>query len=63
MSSENGARTSIYLASSKEVAGITGGFFEKSQAVRSSPSSYDEAAAARLWQVSAEMTENQSDLL
>ena len=56
ISPENGARTSVYLASSDEVEGITGGYYEKSQAVRSAPASYDEAAAARLWKVSAEMT-------
>lgn len=53
---ESGARTSIYLASSDEVEGITGGYYEKSQAVRSAPASYDEDAADRLWEISAVMT-------
>ena len=61
MSPEKGARTSVYLAISKEVEGITGGYYEKSHAVRSSPASYDEAAAARLWEVSVEMTENSAN--
>ncbi len=53
---EHGARTSVYLASSPEVEGVTGKYFVSSQAVTSSPASYDEDAARRLWQVSAEMT-------
>ena len=56
ISPENGARTSIYLASSNEVEGITGRYYEKSQAVRSADASYDEDAAARLWEISADMT-------
>ncbi len=53
---EHGARTSVYLASSPEVEGVTGKYFVASKAVASSPASYDEAAARRLWQVSAAMT-------
>ena len=56
MSAPKGALTSIYLASSAEVEGVTGRFYEKSREVRSSPSSYDRSVAERLWQVSAEMT-------
>ncbi len=55
-SAKRGAQTAIYLASSPDVEGITGKYFEKQQAVRSSPVSYDEAAARQLWQVSAELT-------
>jgi len=53
---EQGAQTSIYLASSPEVEGVTGKYFDKSKPVRSSAASYDNAAAARLWQISAQMT-------
>ncbi len=56
LSAEAGAQTGIYLATSPEVAGVTGQYFDKSKAVRSSPASYDEAAAWRLWQMSAGMT-------
>jgi NAD(P)-dependent dehydrogenase (short-subunit alcohol dehydrogenase family) len=56
LSPEEGAETSIYLASSSEVAGITGKYFDKKKAVRSSLASYDETAARRLWEISAEMT-------
>lgn len=55
ISPEEGAQTSIYLASSPEVEGITGKYFIDRKPVSSSPASYDEAAARRLWEVSAEM--------
>ena len=53
---EKGAEASIYLAASPAVAGITGGYFSGGQQSRSSPASYDEATARRLWEVSAQMT-------
>jgi NAD(P)-dependent dehydrogenase (short-subunit alcohol dehydrogenase family) len=51
-----GAQTSIYLATSPEVAGVTGKYFVKCKAVPSSPASYDTATASRLWQVSVAHT-------
>jgi NAD(P)-dependent dehydrogenase (short-subunit alcohol dehydrogenase family) len=51
-----GARTSVYLASSPAVEGVTGKYFSKMREVRSSAASYDEEAAARLWRVSEELT-------
>jgi NAD(P)-dependent dehydrogenase (short-subunit alcohol dehydrogenase family) len=56
ISPEEGARTVVYLAASPEVAGVSGKYFVKERAVPSSPASYDEAAAKRLWQVSEEQT-------
>ncbi len=53
---ENGAKTSVYLASSPEVAGVTGKYFDKSKAKKSSCSSYDEAAQKRLWEISEQLT-------
>ncbi len=53
---EQGAQTAIYLATSPEIEGITGKYFEKQQAVASSELSYDKTVARRLWQTSAEMT-------
>ena len=50
-----GGATSVYLASSPEVDGVTGGYFAGCRPRRSSRRSYDEATAARLWQVSADM--------
>jgi NAD(P)-dependent dehydrogenase (short-subunit alcohol dehydrogenase family) len=52
---ERGADTVVYLASSPEVAGVTGKYFDKRKAVRSSHESYDEAVAQRLWQVSEQL--------
>lgn len=51
-----GARTSAYLASSAEVEGITGKYFVHCKQRASSPESYDEPAARRLWDISSEMT-------
>jgi NAD(P)-dependent dehydrogenase (short-subunit alcohol dehydrogenase family) len=51
-----GAETSIYLACSPEVEGVTGKYFTRCRPRRSSKASYDQAAAARLWDVSATMT-------
>jgi len=56
ISVEQGAQTSIYLATSPTVEGVTGKYFFKCEVVRSSDASYDLAAAERLWQVSTEMT-------
>lgn len=50
-----GAETVIYLADAPEVAGISGKYFVDKTAVSSSPLSYDEAAAARLWDLSAQL--------
>ena len=53
---ERGAATSIHLASSPEVAGVTGAYFANSRPKRSSKASYDRDLARRLWEVSAELT-------
>jgi NAD(P)-dependent dehydrogenase (short-subunit alcohol dehydrogenase family) len=53
---EGGAATSIYLASSPEVEGVTGKYFVDCKPKRSSAASYDAATARRLWDVSAKMT-------
>jgi NAD(P)-dependent dehydrogenase (short-subunit alcohol dehydrogenase family) len=50
-----GAETPIYLASSAEVEGVTGEYFANRKTKRSHESSYDTVAAARLWQVSAQL--------
>jgi NAD(P)-dependent dehydrogenase (short-subunit alcohol dehydrogenase family) len=52
---EQGARTSIYLASSPEVEGVTGKYFVDCKPARSSALSYDQSLAERLWQVSLEL--------
>jgi len=50
-----GAATPIYLASSPEVEGVTGQYFANRRPKKSSKSSYNTAAAALLWQVSARL--------
>ena len=56
LTSEQGAQTSIYLASSPEVEGVTGKYFAKSRQTQSSDLSHDTDLAQRLWQVSEEFT-------
>jgi hypothetical protein len=51
-----GARTSTYLASSPEVEGVTGKYFDSCRPIPSSPITYDLDVAVRLWQVSQELT-------
>lgn len=55
-SPEAGARTSLYLATSPEVEGVTGKYFARERAVPSSEASYDQPAARRLWRISEELT-------
>ena len=50
-----GAETSVYLASSPEVEGVTGRYFAGHKAKKSHESSYDTATTARLWQASADL--------
>ena len=52
---QQGAATSIYLASSPDVVAVTGTYFAKGRPQRSNKASYDDEAATRLWQVSAEL--------
>ena len=56
LSPQRGAETSIYLASSPEVDGVTGQFFVNCQSRSSAPQSYDERVQRKLWQVSEQMT-------
>lgn len=56
---EKGAQTTIFLASSPKVEGVTGKFFNKSKVQRASDEAYDEAydeaIANRLWELSEEL--------
>lgn len=49
ISENKGAETSIYLASSPEVANISGKYFVKCRESKSSPESYDLDASKKLW--------------
>jgi NAD(P)-dependent dehydrogenase (short-subunit alcohol dehydrogenase family) len=50
-----GAQTSIYLASSPEVEGVTGQYFATSMPRRSAAISYDESLQRHLWEQSAKL--------
>jgi NAD(P)-dependent dehydrogenase (short-subunit alcohol dehydrogenase family) len=52
---EQGARTQVYVASAPELAGITGGYWVKSAPATPSAAAQDDAAAARLWEVSEQL--------
>jgi len=56
ISPEAGARTSIYLAASPQVAGVSGKYFFECRETRPSPAALDHALGARLWALCAEMT-------
>jgi NAD(P)-dependent dehydrogenase (short-subunit alcohol dehydrogenase family) len=49
ISIEAGAQTMIHLASSPDVAGVTGKYFDKSKIVSSSAASLDQALQEQLW--------------
>jgi retinol dehydrogenase-12 len=53
---EAGAATSIHLATSPAVRGVTGRYCEKQRPAKPSRAAHDEAAARRLWEISAELT-------
>ncbi len=56
LSAARGARTSIWLASSPEVAGVTGEYFARCRVAKVSVAARDDAAARRLWEASARLT-------
>jgi NAD(P)-dependent dehydrogenase (short-subunit alcohol dehydrogenase family) len=56
LSPERGADTIVYLASSPEVAGETGGYYVKRQRREPSAAARDDAAARKLWDISEKMT-------
>ena len=49
---DQGAATPIYLASSPEVAGVSGAYFANQRAKQSSRASYDIDLARALWEAS-----------
>jgi NAD(P)-dependent dehydrogenase (short-subunit alcohol dehydrogenase family) len=53
---EEGADNTIFLAASAEVEGVTSKYFVKRDAVPSSPLSYNEELARKLWEVSESLT-------
>ena len=58
ISPAKGAETSIYLATSPEVAGKSGGYYAKSRPNKPTAAAQDDAAAKRLWTLSETMTKH-----
>ena len=52
---EQGAKTSLYAATSPDLEGVSGKFFMNRRQARTSKASYDRALAERLWTVSAHL--------
>ena len=53
-----GAKTSIYLSSSDDVAGISGKYFDKCKTVQSSKASYIEEDQKKLWEATEELIDS-----
>jgi len=53
LSPEKGAETMVYLATSPDVARVTGGYFDKSRPAVPTAAAQDDAAARHLWEESA----------
>jgi retinol dehydrogenase-14 len=56
LTADQGAKTTIHLASAPDLTDVSGRFFTRRKPRRSSNASYDQATAAQLSKVSAEMT-------
>lgn len=56
ISAEKGAETTIYLASSEEVAGVSGKYFENCRIKSSSKLSCNRQLAGKLWAISKKLT-------
>ena len=56
LSPEKGAQTTIYLATSPEIADITGQYFSKKKIKKPTSEAVDQKVADKLWEVSLEMT-------
>jgi NAD(P)-dependent dehydrogenase (short-subunit alcohol dehydrogenase family) len=52
---EKGAQTVIYLASSPEIQGASGGYFFDCKPIAPAPAGQDDGVAERLWQVSEQL--------
>ena len=52
---EEGARTSLYLATSEEVKGVSGKYWDRCKPKPSSELSHDQETAAKLWEISMDL--------
>lgn len=59
---KQGASTSVYLANSSEMEGLTGGYYEDSRKANPSARATDTELSFKLWAVSEELT-NTTDIL
>ncbi len=55
-SPKSGAKTSVYLASSREIDGVTGIYYKRRKEAKSVKISYDDTVAKQLWDVSVNLT-------
>ena len=55
-SPEKGARTSIYLATSPDVADVTGEYFHGTKVITQNPIALDDDNAQRLWRLTEQLT-------
>ena len=53
-----GAKTSVYLSSSDDVAGISGKYFDKCKVVQSSKASYVEEDQKKLWEATEQLIDS-----
>jgi len=56
ISPEEGARTSVYLAVSPDVTGISGQYFNEKKQVRSSALTHDRSVQDQLWKIAEDLT-------
>ncbi len=54
--SEEGAKTTLYLATSPEVEGVTGKYFDKCKEKPSVPISYDKSLQQQIWDIGEKLT-------
>lgn len=57
---KEGARTSVYLASSEEVTGVSGHYFDTRKQVQSSDLTYNRSVQDRLWKIAEDLTHTDS---
>lgn len=62
ISVEKGAQTTLYLATSPQVEGVTGKYFVNKQEKKTARRSYDQALGQRLWQVSEQLVAHSAQL-
>lgn len=62
ISAVEGAKTSVYLASSMDVVNVNGKYFDKCKAVSSNEASHNREDQKRLWEISEQLTGIKSEI-